>query len=133
MGSGEMTSGEMIQFLLLLSLSWAVFGYWGSRIARNKGYSARLGFVAGFFGGIIGVLVLYLLRPSGKTERGGQASPPTSTPGTGTPGTDMFRRDHQPGIDKTPPGAPRKTRVCHRCGRLTTGELEDCPYCGRPL
>jgi len=45
-------------FIILVLLAWCLFGYWGGRLARGKGYSFGLGFAVGFFGGIIGIIVL---------------------------------------------------------------------------
>jgi len=98
---------------ILLVLAWFAFGYWGATIAHKKQYSFWLGFVVGFLGGILGIVVLYIIRPNKKRP---------ANPHSG----------ERTGYDPAPTGAkgaPRRTKVCNMCGNLVEGKEQYCPYC----
>jgi hypothetical protein len=98
---------------VLLVVAWFAFGYWGATIAVKKQYNFWLGFVVGFLGGILGIIVLYIIHPN----KNSLAPPPS--------------RDRK-GYDPAPTGvkgAPRRTKVCNMCGNLVEGKEQYCPYC----
>ncbi len=45
-----------------------LFGWWGAHVTTHKGRSGPLGFALGFFLGIIGVVLAYLVSPSAEVQ-----------------------------------------------------------------
>jgi hypothetical protein len=106
-GAETMSTTSAVILYALFICAWIAFGYWGGAIASHKGYGFTLGFAVGFIGGILGILVLYIIRDKEVQQ------------GTGAAGQKSAE--------------PRRTKVCHNCTRLVEGESDFCRYCGGPV
>jgi hypothetical protein len=107
-------------FVIFMLVAWCFFGYWGGTIARRKGYSFGLGFAVGFFGGIIGIVVLYLIKPSRQSV--GKTQYPPYPP---------QQHYQQPPPQYGPPqGPPPPNKVCQQCFNLVPADSQFCSYCG---
>ena len=108
MSDGGLGSGYLA-LLWALSLAVAVLmGIWAGRVGERSKRSFGMCFLLGFFLGIIGVLIVYLIsRP--RTAR----SPANGPDPRGA----------------RPEASGRKHVVCPRCGNLIPGEAESCEYC----
>jgi hypothetical protein len=102
-----MSTGTAILMYTLFICAWFAFGYWGGAIAKKKGYGFPLGFAVGFIGGILGILVLYIIRDK-EIQQG------------------LGKADGRAGGD----AEPRRVKVCHQCTKLVEGDAEFCRYCG---
>jgi hypothetical protein len=118
----------IIGFYIVMLLISGLVGYWGGRLARDKGYSFALGFAIGFFGGFLGILILYLINPAARrTERyapmqyyeppPAEYNPVLEAP-TGVP-------PYPP-----PPQAAPLNKVCQQCTNLVPADAQFCTYCG---
>lgn len=105
-------------FFIFLLFAWACFGYWGGRVAQGKGYSFGLGFAVGFFGGLIGIVILYIIKPARRREDYLRQYPPPTSHHYGAP----------PGPPPDQP-APRN-KVCNQCHNLVPWDAQFCTYCG---
>ncbi len=134
-------SGAEIPFWMYLIMPglWLVFGFWCGRLAERKGYSFWIGFVAGFFGGLIGVIVFCIIKPASRPAvqhqpyREGQYT--YQPPGCGRPP----ERAQQPPADayagpppegRVQPPQEIRSKVCRTCSNLIPGDARFCAYCG---
>ncbi len=90
----------------------ALIGYWAGKVGQRNGRSFGLCFCLGFFLGLIGLLVVYLIGPAYDSRPApyGVAPPPGQGPG--------------------PDPNQQRTMVCGQCGKLVVGSARFCPYCG---
>ena len=88
MPNGLSTGVALLVWLAVLAI-WACFGLLGGHMARQYGYAYWIGFLIGFFGGIIGILVLWLIgrsRADDARRRAQYGQPPYPPwPGYGPP------------------------------------------------
>ncbi|MCJ7745235.1 MAG: hypothetical protein MUP40_02980, partial [Actinobacteria bacterium] len=101
----------------------SALGYWSGRIAKNNGHGFWGFFFVGFFLGLIGVLITWLVTKEGKKPRDAQPVylgqiPPTNFPGQLAP----------PGFPE--PQAPPPARPKSRVRAVTPGKTVPCRYCG---
>lgn len=125
------SAGFSFVFIFLMVGLWAAIGVLCGKQAQRKGYSFWIGFAAGFFLGLIGVLVIYLIKPaSGRTgldepyrgydrQDGCTGYPP---PGRG------FVPPAPGGYVQPPPEV--RHNACQTCANLVPGDARYCPYCG---
>ena len=106
--NGISTTYFLAAYALML-LIWCGFGYWGGKIAARKGYSFWIGFAAGFFGGVVGIIVLYIIRDARNSPASGQQHRHSGTGGA---------------------QYPQRNRACPSCQNLVPYESEFCSYCG---
>jgi len=59
--SNSPSSGFMIVVWIFALVLWVLFGLWGGKMATRSGLEYWIGFLVGFFGGIVGILVLWLI------------------------------------------------------------------------
>ncbi|MBU4194743.1 MAG: zinc ribbon domain-containing protein [Actinobacteria bacterium] len=109
--SDGMTLGLVIVWLAALAVN-VLIGYWAGKVGQRNGRSFALCFCLGFFLGLIGVLVVYLIGP-------GYDSRPAPY-GVAPP----------PGYGPPPDPHQQRTRVCGQCGKLVEGSARFCGYCG---
>ena len=110
-GNGVPASFVILVYLFML-LIWAALGLWGGKIVQGKGYDFWIGFVAGFFGGIVGIIVLYVIKPATRRVE---------------PHAPYAYQEH---YEAKPPVGPPRHKVCHACQNLIPGESQFCTYCG---
>ena len=124
MENNGVSPGLVIGVYLFMFVIWAALGLWGGKLAQGKGYSFWLGFVAGFFGGIVGIIVLYVIKPA---RRESALLPPYPAPG-------RYRQTPpaQYGPSPEPPTeqGPARSKVCGGCQNLIPVEARFCTYCG---
>ncbi|MBU4173918.1 MAG: zinc ribbon domain-containing protein [Actinobacteria bacterium] len=105
------TTVLILIWLAALALN-VLIGYWAGKVGRRNGRSFGLCFCLGFFLGLIGVLIVYVIGPAYDSRPApyGVAPPP----------------------DQCPPPDPyqQRTMVCGQCGKLVERSARFCPYCG---
>lgn len=111
----------MIVVWLFALVLWVLFGLWGGKMATRSGLEYWIGFLVGFFGGIVGILVLWLVtrdRARENQRRMQYGQPPYPPAGYGPP---------------SPNATANPLKVCPQCGKLVAGGARFCQYCGTAL
>jgi cytochrome bd-type quinol oxidase subunit 1 len=115
-------------------------GYWSGRIARNKGHGFWGFFFVGFFLGLIGVLITWLVTKGGRKRQAAQPVylgqiPPADYPGQIAPPGYPESQAPPPAGPKTRARAvaPGKTLPCRYCGAQVPITKPKCPACGRMM
>ncbi len=117
MDSTGVPAGYVALFYLFMLVIWAAFGLWAGKVGQGKGYNFWIGFAAGFFGGIIGLVIMYAIKPAKRRVEPYQVYPP-------------------PDYYQAPPPDPSmaaRHKVCNSCQNLVPGESQFCTYCGADL
>ena len=70
------SSGGGSNTLLLIGVSGIVFGFISMFVWKNKGGSPPIGFVLGFFLGLIGLIIVAIAKPSRPATTSGPSDPP---------------------------------------------------------
>jgi len=106
------TAGSSLSlFIWVLIIGVGVlYGFWGGHIARNCGLDYWIGFIVGLLGGLIGILVLWLVG----RDRIKKNKP---VPERGQPEAGHIRQR-------------QALKVCDRCGKLVESGATFCQYCG---
>jgi hypothetical protein len=124
MESNGVSSGLIIGIYLLMFAIWVALGYWGGKLAMSRGYSFWLGFAIGFFGGLIGIIILYVIPDRRAADYYTLYPPhqvhqrPPSTQNTLSERA-LVARSH------------RRNKVCPQCTNLIPADSQSCGYCGR--
>jgi outer membrane murein-binding lipoprotein Lpp/F0F1-type ATP synthase assembly protein I len=125
--------------LVFVLVVGSALGYWSGRIAKNNGHGFWGFFFVGFFLGLIGVLITWLVTKEKKPRDAqpvylGQI-PPTDFPGQLAPPV-------YPELQAPPPAGPKsrvravtpgKTVPCRYCGAQVPITKPKCPSCGRMM
>jgi hypothetical protein len=125
MESNGVSSSSLVFFYIFAVMIWALFGYWGGKVAQRKGYSFGLGFAVGFFGGLIGIIVLYLIKPA-RLPSDHEMRYPDQRYYRPPPEDRESGNDPEPGPRQPPP----RNKVCQQCRNLVPGDAQFCSYCG---
>jgi hypothetical protein len=106
-------------YMLLFVAIWTAFGVVGALVAsRSCGWPPWAGFLIGFFGGIIGLGILWFVAWNRKRKAPSAGSLPS-------------RRSAA--ANSEPRGQGRRIIACQRCGNLIEGGSKRCPYCEADL
>jgi len=125
MESNGASSNSLVFVYMFAVLIWALFGYWGGKVAQHKGYSFGLGFAVGFFGGLVGIIVLYLIKPA-RPPADREMLYPDQRYNRPPPADRESGND--PEADSLQP--PSRNKVCQQCRNLVPGDAQFCSYCG---
>jgi hypothetical protein len=62
--------GAIAAFIIVIIVMaiWAVFLFWGWKVAKGKGYSPWIGLALAFFLGLIGIIICYVLPQKGAPQ-----------------------------------------------------------------
>ena len=97
-------------FIIIIALA---FGFAGGSIWSNKGGSFGAGFAIGFFLGVIGLIIVAVVEPSGSGAGTARSTPRASALGPNVPTVE-----------------PDGSLSCQRCGRLNQAGRKECIGCG---
>lgn len=123
MENNGVSTSLVIGIYLFTFVIWAALGLWGGKLAQGKGYNFWLGFVAGFFGGIVGIIVLYVIKPARRESVYLPPYPPPEQHRQAPPAR------HEP-LPEPPPEGPVRSKVCGGCQNLIPVTSCFCAYCG---
>ena len=124
MENSGVSPGLVIAIYLFMFVAWAALGLWGGKLAQGKGYSFWLGFLAGFFGGIVGIIVLYVIKPARRESAYLPHYPPP----------EQYRQTptarYGPSPEPHPEQGTPRSKVCPGCQNLIPVDARFCTYCG---
>jgi len=121
----EISTGLIIGIWIVSFLINLLIAFWAGKVGERNGRSFWLCALVGFFLGLIGVLIVYLMGPSYNTGGAYRNIP-----------TDQYQQPPQyTGLPEPPPefAEPPRTKVCTLCGKLVEGEATFCQYCGADI
>lgn len=125
--------------IVIWLVAWTASGLLGAYLGKKEiGWDHWIGFLVGFFGGIIGIVIIVIVGSQQKKKERNRQRMYASGYDAGwqhqAPGYQAGAQGPQQLPPPSPGYGPREQpRVCGGCEKLMDGSARFCQYCGRDL